>query len=238
MNVLVEEQSLQDIANAIREKNGSADTYKPSEMGNAVRAIESGGEDLSRFFKTVTFADALEERTENLELNLVNATTIHGLIDYVLINFEKITVTISSLCTSFQNAFRARSVELCGNLKIIEIKGDTSGVTTMINAFNNRVTLEEIIGYLDFTSVAGSVTFANCRNLEEIRVVKNSVKVPLNFGSCSLLSDESIDSLVNGFADMTEQTAIVFTVHKDVKARIEANQTWLSTLTSKNVTLA
>lgn len=43
MNVLVEETSLQDIANAIREKNGSADTYKPSQMADAVRGIENGG---------------------------------------------------------------------------------------------------------------------------------------------------------------------------------------------------
>lgn len=43
MNVLVNENSLQDIANAIREKNGVEETYKPSEMGNAIRDIEVGG---------------------------------------------------------------------------------------------------------------------------------------------------------------------------------------------------
>lgn len=42
-NVLVNDASLQDIADAIREKNGTEETYKPAEMGNAVRAIQSGG---------------------------------------------------------------------------------------------------------------------------------------------------------------------------------------------------
>lgn len=42
-NVFVEETSLQDIADAIREKNGTETTYKPSEMGTAIRALESGG---------------------------------------------------------------------------------------------------------------------------------------------------------------------------------------------------
>lgn len=42
-NVLVNDASLQDIADAIREKNGTEETYKPAEMGDAVRAIESGG---------------------------------------------------------------------------------------------------------------------------------------------------------------------------------------------------
>lgn len=41
-NVLVENQSLQDIADAIRSKNGSSDTYKPSEMAGAISAISTG----------------------------------------------------------------------------------------------------------------------------------------------------------------------------------------------------
>lgn len=39
--VLVNESSLQGIANAIRSKNGSASTYLPSEMAAAVQAIPS-----------------------------------------------------------------------------------------------------------------------------------------------------------------------------------------------------
>lgn len=40
--VLVNEASLQDIASAIREKNESAETYKPAQMGDAIRALKSG----------------------------------------------------------------------------------------------------------------------------------------------------------------------------------------------------
>jgi hypothetical protein len=42
-NVLVEEQSLQDIADSIRAKNGTATTYKPGEMSDAIDALPSGG---------------------------------------------------------------------------------------------------------------------------------------------------------------------------------------------------
>ena len=41
--VLVTDTHLTDIANAIRDKNGSTDTYKPSEMANAISNIETGG---------------------------------------------------------------------------------------------------------------------------------------------------------------------------------------------------
>lgn len=40
--VLITESSLQDIADAIREKNELITTYKPSEMGDAIRAMSSG----------------------------------------------------------------------------------------------------------------------------------------------------------------------------------------------------
>ena len=41
--VFVNDSTLTDIANAIREKNGTEKTYKPSQMADAVRAIQSGG---------------------------------------------------------------------------------------------------------------------------------------------------------------------------------------------------
>ena len=40
--VLVNEASLQDIASAIREKSESTETYKPAQMGDAIRALKSG----------------------------------------------------------------------------------------------------------------------------------------------------------------------------------------------------
>lgn len=42
-NVFVDETSLQDIADAIRSKNGTQNTYKPSQMADAITNIPSGG---------------------------------------------------------------------------------------------------------------------------------------------------------------------------------------------------
>ena len=42
-NVLVSDSSLSSIADAIREKSGSSNTYKPGEMANAILAIPTGG---------------------------------------------------------------------------------------------------------------------------------------------------------------------------------------------------
>lgn len=40
--VLINQNNLQNIANAIREKNGLSDTYKPGEMADAISSIPSG----------------------------------------------------------------------------------------------------------------------------------------------------------------------------------------------------
>ena len=42
-NVLVQESSLQGIADAIRSKNGTQNTYKPAQMAEAIEAISGGG---------------------------------------------------------------------------------------------------------------------------------------------------------------------------------------------------
>ena len=41
--VMINNGDLQDIADAIRGKNGSTDTYKPYQMASAIEAIPAGG---------------------------------------------------------------------------------------------------------------------------------------------------------------------------------------------------
>lgn len=59
---LYEEASVQDIANAIREKNGASTKYKVAQMGNAVRGITTGDQiahaDIPRYVKAEALAVA------------------------------------------------------------------------------------------------------------------------------------------------------------------------------------
>lgn len=59
---LYEEASVQDIANAIREKTGGTETYKIAQMGNAVRGITTGDQiahaDIPRYVKAEALAVA------------------------------------------------------------------------------------------------------------------------------------------------------------------------------------
>ena len=51
-NVLVDETSLQNIADSIRAKNGSSDTYTPAQMSTAIDNIPSGGGSSGATIKT------------------------------------------------------------------------------------------------------------------------------------------------------------------------------------------
>lgn len=57
-NVLIENQTMTDIANAIREKNGSTDIYKPSEMPQAIKNLKGD-----------SIVNLLKESIENNEIS-------------------------------------------------------------------------------------------------------------------------------------------------------------------------
>ena len=52
-NKLYEETSIRNIAKAIREKSGSTDTYKVSEMAQAIKTLQTGSNEVKQA-KTIT----------------------------------------------------------------------------------------------------------------------------------------------------------------------------------------
>lgn len=72
--------------------------------------------------------------------------------------------------------------------------------------FYNRQGLEIIDGEIDFSYCAeGSLThfFYACNNLKEVRFTKESLKYNLSIAQSLLLSDESIQSILDGLATVS-----------------------------------
>lgn len=73
--------------------------------------------------------------------------------------------------------------------------------------FNGRGSLEEIIGELDFSKITSANVqnnpFHGCTSLVEIRFTKESIKYNLSFTQSSQLSDESIQSILDGLATVS-----------------------------------
>ena len=231
------------IADAIRSKTETTEKLTLDEMPSAIEGIQSGGgEDLFQYahsMKQVFYNSIFPEGSE-VSLCLDNATDISQLFQGTK-GVTKITLTAreSDNTINMGSTFYGSDDSTLETIDLSGLKKKPHNVSHCFRACRN---LKYIFGELDFSAVTsatyiGSV-FLYCANLEEVRVKKGTLSISIQINAPQNLSDASIDSLVNGFADMTGQDAIVLTVHKDVKAKIEANQTWLSTLTSKNVTLA
>ena len=193
---------------------------------------------LTGFFRDATFSDGYElnvyipnigkyEKSSNRDISYAFRGT-KG-IKKIVLKCDETELPIAS-SYAFTNS-DVEEVDLSEFYSVFANFGQT---------FSSSTKLKTIRGQLDLSAIkTGSLSsFTACTSLVDFELKKNTLFVGFNIANSPSLSDKSIDSLVNGFADMTGQTAIVFTVHKDVKARIEANPVWLATLTSKNVTLA
>lgn len=138
MDGYVNRQALQDIADAIREKNGSSDTYKPSEMAEAIRGIEGGG---VNYFENLGFtsneANALERiNVEQYEYSLQKSNETY---------------------TALNNIFAY-------DKNLIFFRADTSNITNFYGAFMHS-TLKSIIG-LDFSKATNCEGLINsCRSV-------------------------------------------------------------------------
>lgn len=189
--VVVLDSTLTNIADAIRGKNGSSDTYKPSEMPAAITAIPSGGGEgiprevdangvygmPSESFSFVLPSDAKSITPYALAYAFYNAT---GLTSADMSSVTSITGS-SSLTSAFQGCTSLQSVDL-SSLKLI------SGDYVFANTFNGCTSLSNV----DFTS------------LEEL----SGAPLSSTFKGCTALSSLSFPSLF----DLTNANSVFYNV--------------------------
>lgn len=138
------------------------------------------------------------------------------------------------------------------NLERLTINADTSQVTDYHKMCSFIPNLKIVDGDpLNFKSRYGvnKSVFYNCTDLEEFRVVPDSIKLSLDLGTNENLSDDTLDSLVAGLLNLTDapepQSLIL---HSNIKTRMSEDDLkeeinpekhgWLNTITSKNWTIA
>lgn len=193
-----------------------------------------GGLDLFPYVRYVDFTADLQEVTKDIALHLERAPAINQMFSQAtMINAPKITVYISDICENMSTFLRGNGRQEA--LKTVEIIGDTKQIKLFNFAFYWRITLETINCEFDFssaTNVDSMLTY--CSALKEVRFKRNTLSLSISIAHSPNLSDASIDSIVNGLADLTGQTAQTITFHSTVTAKIMANVEWDSAITSKN----
>lgn len=166
--------------------------------------------------------------TDDIVLHMENTNSMSNAFSGAIFGCKKLTVYISSKCTTFFRAFR-----LGAGLEEIEIIGDTSSVVNFSAAFT-RVGLKRVLGDFDFSSISipanQSEMFGSA--LEEFYPVANTIKVSISFYNCANLIPKSVQAIIDGLADLTGGTTQTLTLHATVGGKLTDEQK--ATITAKN----
>ena len=199
-----------------------------------------GGKDLWQYvyslnepFKNATFPTDYE-----LTLNLPFVTSLTNAI-YGANKLKKLTLTGGNT-TGGDGAITGLYCFTHGTVTEIDFSNFRDGgirfASTAKYPFYNCTRLQYIRGEIDMSAVTSALNyFYYCNKLIDVRFKKGTISVDLVFTS-TLLCEDFIQSVVDGYADMSGKTSPTLTVTATVGAKFTEAQK--ATLTAKNVTLA
>lgn len=255
---MISKSILRSIADYIRLRKGTQDTVKPKDMRaelDTIPTYEEGEQEgykkgyadgevagekngTLQYSRTAQFANLNLFGKKEIEVYmpiLLDATEMFSpAADGTNNTVEHITLTGDSTCTEVYSMFNMQWRG--GPLKHITFNIDFSKVTDGRYFFNNHGGIVTIDGQpLDFSSCTGNLHFHYLSNLEYIRFVPGTVKCNLAISSSNKLSDASIQSIIDGLADLTGQTAQKVSFHTDIILKLTEEQ--IVTIGNKNWTM-
>lgn len=251
-----------DIKSAIEQKgvtvgDGTIDTYaeKISEISGGSGDYEQGYEDgknsvidITRYlFDEPQFTSLNIFGTSEVVLNLDSIRTGGSLFNmFNVVNnnhipnttVEHLTINCPALVANIQQMLYSTTA-FDDTLKRVTFNVDTENCNNATNAFAGLRALEIVDGKplnCSSATVANRANmFAFCKALKEVRFVANSIKISISFNNCLSLSTDTIQSIIDGLADLTGGTAQTLTLHATVGAKLTDTQK--ATITAKNWTL-
>ena len=255
MDGLVSRQALQDIADAIREKNGSEETYKPSEMADAIRGIEGGGGSsiLSSLIPYGFPADVAEKEDSkinemllytksHIKENMTEAEVVktqNNMLFYnnivvagamaetnKLINKPHL-YAVKDIILSWDNGAVTALLRGCPNL--ISVGNILTASAQFSNAFNGCSRLETL-GELTSSWTSGSSPtnfMAGCSSLVNFGGI-NNLKWTLSLVS-SKLSTQSVANVMKkaGTNTLNKYVSLTTTVKNNFLAECETNEEFM-----------
>lgn len=167
--------------------------------------------------------------------NMLSQKVTNDTVEHIIVNGKQ-DGTVTDIAYMFAMLTGVNPTDT--TLKHITLMCDFSKATGYGRVFYDLEALEIVDGLpLDFSaSTANNNVFGGCSTLKEFRVVPFSIKASLSIKSSPLLSPETIQSIIDGLADLTGQTAETLTLHNEVGNKLTEEQK--ATVTAKNWTLA
>lgn len=242
MNIANEIERIQtaksDIKTTIEEKgvivgDGRIDTY-----AEKIGEISSGGTDYLKYATTAKFNNLNLFESSTVELNIslvkdyssmISDTVANTTVEHLIINGAT-----NGIITTALSGFNANTTAKDTKLKRITFNCVFSKCARFDVMLANRNALEIIDGIPINFSSATTIGNFNSGNyfLKEIRVVEKTIKVSIAFSNTANLSDDSVQSIIDGLADLTGGTQQTLTFSSGVGSKLTDEQKAI--ITSKN----
>jgi hypothetical protein len=145
------------------------------------------------------------------------------------------TVIISGNANNEAVSFNGTFMQ-CWDVEVIDFSKFYLKGSNFTNTFYNARKLREIKGMFDFSEKpsVGNI-FLTTPALEELRIKEKTLHGSMTLSSSPLLSDASIQSIIDGLADLADQTSQKVSFHSTVLAKLTDGQ--LEQITAKNWTI-
>ena len=217
-NVFVNDEILTAIANVIRSKNSTENTYKPTEMAGAVAKLPS----------YVFVKNLIEKPSTATEIVIPDYITAigHGAFIY---NQYLASITIPDSVTSIgNNVFYG-----CVSLENITIPDSVTSIGNF--AFNGCAKLTNITIPNSVTSI-GNFAFNGCKSLEFVKLGQDFNAKNPDLSVSTKYTRETIVSLLNALKDRTGQAPYKFIIGPENLKKLTAED--IKIATDKNWTIA
>ena len=141
---------------------------------------------------------------------------------------------IKIICNTDGEAVTMLSTYRSVNIEVVDLSEFTRAISSMQQSFYYAQGLREVIGELDLSSVTSvDRAFMACTALEEVRIKAGTLSLSISFVNSPLLSDGSIQSIIDGLADLTGSETKTLTLHASIVLTDEQK----ATIAAKNWTL-
>ena len=224
--VLVSEENLTNIANAIREKNGETTTYKPGDMATAIQNISSGGDSELE----VSFMSSIDGSLGANVTKLPSGITSIGDGAFYKCTNLALTTLSNEITKIGKNAF-----ESCTNLALTELPSSLEKIYAAAFRFCTKLSFTKLpskLTYIDEYSFNGCTNLAltelpsgltylgmqafyKCSNIELTEIPSGITNInDHTFYACSKLSTITILGLVtnirsNAFSHCSNLSSII-----------------------------
>lgn len=207
-----------------------------------------GGMTMANYASDIQFTSDDWATSDTVVLDMPNLSTMNNIFfNMDFLKIKHLTINSNTPITSCQYAFRGNNGGSV--LEAVVLNTDTSLCTVFGQMFFKQNVKRVEGNPLNFSSATSiGKVFAYSYNVEHFRVVPKSIKINADFGHCTMIDDDTLDSIVNGLFDLTGATAQTLTLNKAVKARLEADDAkedtdsekrhWISRITGKNWNIA